>query len=130
MSPHLVDQSHINIQETLFSAVISWSHLWVQKTIVFITDNSTVESAMRSGRSKCSPIMGYIRRLFWLAIENNYVFTAVLIKSEENILADELTHLNQPDSVAIIRCLDSYGLLCCNYIFDYHIPFQKSKGCN
>ena len=68
-----VCQAHINIQEmwVLFSTESRWSHLWSGKTIIFITDSSTVESAKRTGRSKCSDIMCYLQWLFWLAVGNN-----------------------------------------------------------
>ena len=126
-----VSNAHINIQEmcALFAAATRWSHLWNGCSIIFVTDSSTVESAIRTGRSKCSNIMHYLRCLFWLAVDNNFVFTTVCIKSETNLLSNALSRLNDPINMEKIRLLDKYNFLCCSDVCDGSIIFQRSKNC-
>ena len=70
-----------------------------------------------AGNLKIVEIMPYIRRLFCLAVENNFDFKAIYIKSSVNNLCDALSRLNIPSSAERILHLDVYELLCFNYIF-------------
>ena len=61
--------------------------------------------------------MFFIRRLFWVAIQNNFEYKAVYIRGEINEICDTLSRLNNPNSGDRITLLDQVKLMCCNDIF-------------
>ena len=64
---------------------------WQTKKIMFICDNQAVISILRKGRSACPHIMKLMRTFTWLALTNNFHFSASYIESKKNIEADLLS---------------------------------------
>ena len=64
---------------------------WQTKKIMFICDNQAVISILRKGRSTCPHIMKLMRTFTWLALTNNFHFSASYIESKKNIEADLLS---------------------------------------
>ena len=68
--------------------------------ILFITDSSTVLSALATGHPKCPPIMTLLRVLFWYSVEFNLSNSSAYIRSEDNNICDSLSRLNDTRSNA------------------------------
>ena len=70
-----LSKAHINVREIygVLAGAQQWAHMWKDSSICFITDNNTMQAALNTGRSRRQEIMPYMRRLFWLAVENNFV---------------------------------------------------------
>ena len=120
---------HINVQEmwAAYAAASRWSERWANANIVMVTDSSTVLAALCTGRSRSKQIMHYIRRLFWLAIERNFVFSAVYIRSAENVICDALSRLDKDDSSCRLLDADPGGILCCRDIFSESLSSYRRR---
>ena len=108
--PHSVDppiydsySDHINITELwpVVVAIHRWGVMWRDSTIWIVTDNTQVQSWVNSGRSISPYAMAWLRELFWVAAFYNLNIKAGRISSEDNIWADALSRLNNPDCVYI-----------------------------
>ena len=71
-----------------------WAHNWRNFSIILITDNSTVQTALSTGKSNSKGIMTLLRKLFWILTEFNFEYMSVYIKSKDNALADALSRIN------------------------------------
>ena len=71
-----------------------WSHRYKNTRIHAITDNMQVLAMLNTGRSKNKLCMSWLREIFWLCFIHNIEIYATYIKSEDNILADQLSRLN------------------------------------
>ena len=69
---------------------------------MMVTDNATVEPALCNGYSKSVKVTNLYRRLFWLSIEFNFVFTSVYIPRKTNVIADALSRLDESSGWDII----------------------------
>ena len=60
-------KAHINTKEmwAVWEAVSAWGQLWMDSTILFITDNNTVQSALSTRKSSSKEIMLLLRCIFW-----------------------------------------------------------------
>ena len=112
-------EAHINTREmwAVLSAAINWAHLWGNSSVVMVTDSTTVRAALNTGRSRSPAIMGFLRRLFWLSVEHNFEFSAVYIRSAENVICDALSRLGVESSWTRIREADRMGCMCCHVLF-------------
>ena len=112
--------AHINVQEMwgVYAGCLRWSDRWDDSSVMIVTDSDVVQAALNTGRSRCKEIMFYVRRLFWLAVEHNFVFSAIYIRSEVNNVCDALSRLNEQNSCDRLRGLDSGGKMCCGGLFD------------
>ena len=117
--PDWISESHINVREmwAVTAAAICWGSHWKNSSILFITDNCSVQTALSTGKSLCKGIMTLLRLLFWLSVENNFEYHSVYIRSGDNILADTLSRLNQKGSCNLICNMDPNNYLCCAHIF-------------
>ena len=93
---HSVCREHINTREMcrVWAAALRWAAYWRNAHIQMITDNITVQSAIVTGLSKEPKVMDYIKKLFWLSIEN-YTLSSVYISTYNNRLCDALGRLKQ-----------------------------------
>ena len=125
----ICEQAHINVREmwAAYSAALTWGHLWADTAVVMVTDSTTVRAALNSGRSKSKDIMFFLRRMFWIACENNFEFSSVYIKSNDNIVCDALSRLDDPGSAGRIRGVDVNQSMCCSHIFRDAI-FSTCRG--
>ena len=81
--------------------------------MMLVTDSVVVQAALRRRLSRSEGIMHYIRRHFWLAVEFNFEFKSIYIKSKDNIICDTLSHLDDVNSNGCILKVYAGGLLCC-----------------
>ena len=127
-SDNRVDSSHINVQEmwAVYAAALRWSANWSDCTVLMITDSSTVLGALNTGRSRSPEIMFYLRRLFWMAILNNFNFLSIYIRSRDNNACDALSRLDSKDSAGRLRMGNPNTKLCCRDIFD--VNFSAYRG--
>ena len=107
--------AHINVREmwAAFAAALRWGGEWKDCSVTMVTDSTTVLAALNTGRSGSPEIMYYIRRLFWLATENNFYFNSVYINTNDNVICDALSRLDARGSAARIAEADPSQTICC-----------------
>lgn len=125
-----LDSAHINVKEmaAAFEAATRWAHGWGGASIVFMTDSAVVQAALNTGRSRSREIMGYLRKLFWMAIEQNFIFISSYIHTSRNITCDALSRLGDVGSAARIAAVDKAWLMCCRKIFEAPFSFHSRAG--
>ena len=79
-------------------------------------DSAVVRAALKSGRSRSKQIMTMVRELFWIAVENNFIFNSTYINTNVNIIS-ALSRLDSEVSTSRIRAVDTYRLMCCTHLF-------------
>ena len=126
-----VGSAHINIKEmwAAFAGASRWGGSWLNSTVIFVTDSAVVQGALNSGRSRSPEIMGFLRKLFWLSVKNNFYFVSTYIHTSVNTTCDALSRLDKLDSVARIRGVDVAQKMCCAQIFEVPFPvFCRTVG--
>lgn len=110
---------NINVLELwpVLAGVRRWGHLWSDRTVVFITDNTQVLAAINSGRSKNKTSMAWLRLIFWASVKHNFDIQSVYINTRDNIVCDSLSRLGAFKNIARIRDADTAGLMCCHHMF-------------
>ena len=121
-----VRQAHINVKEAwaVYAGAQRWASAWRDSVVLFVTDSAVVQSALNSGRSRSPEIMGMLRKMFWLAVEHNFVFSATYINTKVNVVCDALSRLDKPCSRGRIMGVDGNKSMCCHTIFES--PFSLS----
>jgi hypothetical protein len=123
---------HINILEmyAVVAAVERWGQGWENKDLCVVTDNTTVKSAINTGRSKCKEIMLYVRKLFWRAVQGNFNMCSVYLPSDKNTICDSLSRLGKEESLVRLREADSSRRMCCSELFssDNAIAYCRVEG--
>lgn len=111
---------HINIKEmgAVYEGAVRWAPRWKNAAVIFITDSAVVCAALNTGRSRSTRIMGYVRRLFWLAVEHNFTFNSTYINTKVNVVCDALSRLDSKSSNGRIRMVDVSKAMCCASIFE------------
>ena len=114
---------HINIKEmwAVYVGACRWAPVWRDASIIYNTDSVVVQAALNTGRSRCRRIMGFVRKLFWLAVYFNFTFVSTYINTEVNVTCDALSRLDNRSSVGRIRGVDLGGRMCCSQVFE--VPF-------
>ena len=118
--PRLLGKEHINIKEmwAVLVGAARWATFWRDASIIFVTDSAVVCAALNTGRSRSPKIMEYVRRLFWLAVEHNFVFTSTYINTKINVTCDALSRFDRLASNARIRGVDGVKAMCCAGVFE------------
>ena len=105
------------------AAISTWGQFGTDSTILFITDNNTVQSALSTGKSLSKEIMLLLlRHIFWLSVFYHFEYRAIYIHSSDNVLADTTSRFNENNSCYIISKTDVNRYLCYNFVFD--IPYR------
>lgn len=68
-----------------------WGHLWKRKRIAALCDNIAVVEVINKGRASAKALMPFMRRITWLAVQNNFIITARHIPGHTNTIADALS---------------------------------------
>ncbi|MCP3889262.1 MAG: hypothetical protein GY702_10365 [Desulfobulbaceae bacterium] len=91
---HWMDKS-IAVKEMvpIYIAFRLWGQNFVNKRIVFYTDNESVSFCLQHHTSHDSTIMSMLRKMVVQAMQHNIVFTACHIPGASNTLADALSRL-------------------------------------
>jgi hypothetical protein len=77
---------------------------WKNCVIEVVTDNTQVYHELRSGRGSNPTSMSWLREIFWTTALYNIYIKPSWIRSEDNLLADCLSRLKNPDSAIV--CAD------------------------
>ena len=95
-----VQDSHINFKElaAVVLAAKKWGPLWANKPVVVLSDNSTTEACINRGSSHSVLLMKYLRHIFWLSVVFNFRLKAVHVLGEDNVLADRISQLHEPEA--------------------------------
>ena len=111
---------HINVKEmgAVFEGAVRWAPSWGGSSIIFMTDSAVVCAALNTGRSRSRRVMAYIRRLFWLAIEHNFIFVSTYLNTKVNVLCDAISRLDSRASNGRVRGVDVARSMCCAGVFE------------
>ncbi len=74
-----------------------WCDSWAGKRIRVFCDNETTVTVINIGRSRCPYLLTYIRELFKLAAEGQFVIRAVHCEGKFNIIPDALSRWDDDD---------------------------------
>ena len=94
---------HINVTELwpVVVAIHRWGVTWRNRRVTVVTDNTQVQRALNTGRSKNAYTMAWLREIFWVSAFYNINISAERIASADNIIADSLSRLNNDNCVVI-----------------------------
>ena len=114
------DTENINVLELwpILQGVRRWSRGWSDMPVIFVTDNTQVQAALNTGRSKNKTTMGWLRLIFWESVKYNFEVSSVYINTKNNVICDSLSRLSSFKNIARIRDADEAGKMCCHHIFD------------
>ena len=110
---------NINVLELwpILAGVRRWGRGWVDRRVVFVTDNTQVRAALNTGRSRNKTTMAWLRLIFWASVTYNFDIQAVYINTRDNVICDSLSRLDCFKSIARIRDADAAALMCCHSLF-------------
>ena len=111
--PEIAD-AHINVKETMIAvqAVITWAHLFRNRTVYICSDNTCAVSIINKASSKCDFLMCAIRQMFWLSSHYNFVIRALYMPGKKHIMADTLSRLHEPGKFLYWEHLVNEWFLC------------------
>ena len=111
--------AHIDVREmwAVVDAGACWGHLWRDRSVVFVTDSTTIRAALTMGHCANKVIMQWLRQLFWCSIKFNFDIKSVYISRADNVISDALSRCNDPLSRSSIHAVDQLELMCCSYLF-------------
>ena len=81
---------------------------------MFVMDNTQVQAALYTGRSRNKLMMAWLRLIFWESINNNFEIQSVYISTKVNTVCDSLSRLDKFESIARIRDVDVNAYMCCH----------------
>ena len=122
MCPHqakpprqVVYDDNINIGELwpVVTALQRQCQNWKNCIVEIVTDNTQVYHALRTGRGINRVTMEWLRELFWISAFYNIHVRSSWIRGVDNILADSLSRLKNPDCIEVCsdRIIDF--AVCC-----------------
>ena len=87
----------VDVQEifAILAAAYTWGNQWAGQRIVFITDNKPITQIWDSGSSPSPVIMAVVRKLFLLAVHNNFSLAFKFIPGTLNPVADALSRFQE-----------------------------------
>ena len=123
-----IRSAHLNIREMwgVYAACQRWGKAWGDCSVILITDSAVVQVALNMGRSLNKAIMHYLRRLFWMAVEENVEFRSVYIRSGVNTICDALSRLDDVRSVSRIKDVDVGNRSCCGHLFNVPVLHYRA----
>ena len=83
----------VDFQElfAILAAAYTWGHQWAGQRIVFITDNLPITQIWEKGSSPTPDIMTLVRRLFLVAVNNQFSVAFKHIPGSKNPIADAIS---------------------------------------
>ena len=116
--PQEAYDDHINEGE-LWPVLVGcqrWGKEWKDSVVYVSTDNTQVQAVLNTGRSHNATAMAWARELFWVCTFYNIHLKGIWVAGVDNILADSLSRLYNPDCVVI--CSDKLKEFdaCCSRI--------------
>ena len=97
----------INFKElaAVVLAAQRWGPLWANKHIVVLSDNTTTVACISRGSSRSVLLLKFLRHIFWLLAMFNFRLKAVHVMGEDNVLADTISRLHEPDAKQYLNTL-------------------------
>ena len=110
-----VHKDNINVYELwpVVTGLKRWGEKYKNSRIHFITDNMQVLANINTGRSKNHLSMEWLREIFWLCFIYNIDIFATYIRSEDNVLADQLSRLPYKGYISLCNNTLSMNNMCC-----------------
>ena len=111
---------NINVLELwpILQGVRRWSNGWEDTPVIFVTDNTQVQAALNTGRSKNKTTMAWLRLIFWESVKYNFEVSSVYINTKDNTICDSLSRLSSFKNIARIRDADEAKRMCCHHVFN------------
>ena len=126
-----VAEEHINVKElcVVLLAARKWCYKWSNKVIHIQVDNMVTLFAINKGTTKNSVALSLLRELCAILALYNIVIKASYIKSKDNVMADALSRLDDPDfAMVAAELLVSQGDLLLHPLYQWHahMSFQTA----
>lgn len=88
---------NINVCEFIpvYLAICRWGHLWCNKQVICLSDNTQTVQMINKGRNSSVLCMYYIREVFWWSVKFNCHLIAKHIPGITNTIPDLLSRLAQ-----------------------------------
>ena len=97
-----------------------WGLNWLGKRILFHSDNASVVSIWSKMSSPNVAIMSVIRRIYFVAAQNNFTLRVTHISGTDNTLADTLSRFENAKFFALLPGADCIGVRA-----DHTIDFMQ-----
>lgn len=91
-------------------SICRWGHLWRNKQILCLSDNTQMVQMVNTGKSENSLCMHYIREMFWCCVKFNCHLIARHIPGVTNVIPDLLSRIGEKGGFASLKGTD----LCCS----------------
>lgn len=88
---------NINLCEfiPIYVAICRWGHLWENKQVLCLSDNTQTVQMVNLGKSESLLCMHYIREVFWMCVKFNCHLVSRHIPGASNTIPDLLSRLIQ-----------------------------------
>ena len=80
----------------IYLACYIWGKQFHEKRLLFHCDNMAITNIWATGMSKCTKIMSLVRKIFFIAAENNFTVNIKHIPGIDNSVADSLSRFQMP----------------------------------
>ena len=80
----------------IYLACYIWGKQFHEKRLLFHCDNMAITNIWATGTSKCTKIMSLVRKIFFIAAENNFTVNIKHIPGIDNSVADSLSRFQMP----------------------------------
>ena len=113
-----ISELHINYKEAAMAvlAVLRWGHLFRNRTVFVFSDNTCTVSIINKCSCRSPIIMSMLRKMFWIAVENNFVVKAKFVKGCQNTMADCVSRLHEPGRLLQLESLINEWYRCHTFI--------------
>lgn len=111
--PHAVDINTLELWPVV-CAIRRWGPYLKNRQVTCRSDNQQVIHMLNTGRSRNTMCMRWLRELFWLSFVFNVHIIPWYVRSGDNIGADILSRLSNPQVIPLFRdlfCGDSRGCI-------------------
>ena len=86
---------NINVLELypVLLSLIRWGHLWRDRKVLCLSDNTQVVRAISTGRSANDSSMQMLRNIFWLCVKYNCHLVSEYVPGVDNVVPDYLSRM-------------------------------------
>ena len=93
---------HINTKElaAVLMGALRWCHLWVGHHVIMHTDSTVTQGVINKGSARNTTCLHLLQLLASLAVDYGFTISAEHIPGHNNVLADTISRLHEPGSLA------------------------------
>lgn len=116
------DTNNINVFELwpVVCALHRWGDQMKNFRVECVTDNMQVLYMLKTGRSINVTFMHWLGELYWICMVYNITLSPTYIRSEDNLIADVLSHVKYPEHTQRVEeVLCNYEICCKSDLLSY-----------